>query len=291
MLHTLTHDLGFGPRKSLLYVPENATRGHRSPLVLMLHGTGATAAWTLDETRWPELADREGFLVLAPEGTRADPDQPPGFLSNPLTWNAGSNLRGLGQHGGDDVSFIDELLDDVLNNFPVDPRYLFATGFSSGASMTFRLGTELCHRFCALAPVAGYCSLPDPQPPVPLSTLFLVGTEDPLVPLQGGSVVLPWDNLSVQRPPLWSNLQRWVVALGCPPQPAETVHNDGVQITRYAPGRDNVEFRVWLIDGLGHHWPGGRAGVSERLVGPPSDRVNGNEVIWAFFRECAEQCR
>src|SRR5271155_1044923 len=60
MLHTLTHDFGPSPRKSLLYMPE--TGATRMPLVVMLHGTGATASWTLEETRWQELADREGFL-------------------------------------------------------------------------------------------------------------------------------------------------------------------------------------------------------------------------------------
>jgi polyhydroxybutyrate depolymerase len=283
MLHTLTHDPGSGPRKSLLYAPEKA-HNKPLPLVLMLHGTGSSAVWTLEETRWQDLAEREGFLLLVPEGTRADQEQPPGFLKNPLVWNDGAVRPGLGQPDSDDVAFIDELLDDVLNVFPVDARHIFVTGFSNGAGMTFRLGTELCHRFRALAPVAGLCSVRNPRPMTPLPTLFMIGAADPLIPFDGGEVVLPWLKTRVHRPPVRDTLERWAEALGCPREPVLVSQEEGVRVEAYGPGREGVQLRVWSIEGLGHHWPGGRGGVSQRLVGPASDRVNANEVIWAFFR-------
>ena len=63
--------------------------------------------------------------------------------------------------------------------------------------MAFRLGAERSERFAALAPVAGHCWLPDPRPVRALPTLYLVGTEDPLVPLEGGVVVAPFRSVSV----------------------------------------------------------------------------------------------
>jgi polyhydroxybutyrate depolymerase len=39
------------------------------------------------------------------------------------------------------------------------------------------------------------------------------------------------------------------------------------------------------IEGLGHHWPGGRGEFNERIAGPPSNRVNATELIWEFFQQ------
>ena len=41
------------------------------------------------------------------------------------------------------------------------------------------------------------------------------------------------------------------------------------------------------VDGLGHHWPGGKGRLNPRIAGPPSDRVNGTELVWEFFKEIA----
>src|SRR5262249_17835389 len=122
------------------------------PVVLMLHGAGGTAAWTLEETRLDTMADRAGFLLGLPEGTRADPRRPPGFLSNPQVWDDGSP-RGEMAQGADDVGFIAGLLDELRRNNPIDPARVYVTGFSNGAGMTFRLATELSHRIAAIAPV------------------------------------------------------------------------------------------------------------------------------------------
>src|SRR5437763_14947763 len=119
-VHTLATPAG--PRQYMLHEP----RGHGGrgplPLVLFLHGAGGTAAWALDETRWPETADREGFFLLTPEGTRADPKRPAGFLHNPQAWNDGAPPGQVGHLDVDDVGFVAALLDEVCENWPVDAR-------------------------------------------------------------------------------------------------------------------------------------------------------------------------
>ena len=49
-----------------------------------------------------------------------------------------------------------------------------------------------------------------------------------------------------------------------------------VRIDRY-PGP--VAFDAVMVEGLGHHWPGGRGQLNPRLAGPPSDAVNATEMI------------
>ena len=270
------------PRRYLVHQPA-ARRDAALPVVMVLHGAGGTAAWSLGETGWAAKADREGFLVVLPEGLRPDLTKPPHFLENPQVWNDGSPRLIPGEPAGDDVGFLDLVIDSVLSDFPVDPRRVYLTGFSNGAGMTFRLGTERSHRFAALAPVTGHCWQADPQPERPAPTLLLAGADDPLFPLAGGAIVSPWEGSPIQRPALEETLRRWASALGCTPGRREDQENDGVRTLSYR-GRGGVEFTARIINGLGHHWPGGRGQFNPRMAGRPSSLLIANDVIWEFIR-------
>jgi polyhydroxybutyrate depolymerase len=271
--HALTLPVGSHDRRYLLHVPPGGVAPR--PVLLMLHGAGATSSWTRDETGWNTTADREHFVVAYPDGVVPDPARPPDFLANPQVWNAGA--------GPDDVAFLAALLDDLPRRTSIDPRRVYVTGFSNGAAMTFRLAAELSDRIAAVAPVAGYCpTVPPPVRPVP--TMYMVGAADPLVPLDGGAVTSPWGGRVESRPPVWEVLRRWAELLGLPPEPMAVAERDGVTVVEYGPG---VEFVALMIAGLGHHWPGGRGRFNRRIAGPPSDRVRANEVIWEFFRRHA----
>ncbi|MFM8273504.1 MAG: hypothetical protein ACKODX_14420 [Gemmata sp.] len=146
--------------------------------------------------------------------------------------------------------------------------------------MTFRLAAEAADRVRAVAPVAGHCWLPDPRPVRPVPTLYTIGTQDLMLPVRGGEVRLPWSSRLVKRPPVNQTLERWAVALGCDPVPVAHSDAGSVRTDRY-PGP--VRFDAVTIEGLGHHWPGGRAQLNPRTAGPPSAAVHATEMIWAFF--------
>jgi polyhydroxybutyrate depolymerase len=267
-------------RRYLVHCPPGRHEGRGWPAVVFLHGAGGTAEWALNETELDATADQCGFLLVLPDAERPDPDQPPGFLKNPQVWNAGFPQSFGGQPLADDVGFINLLLDDLPRHFAVDPARIYVTGFSNGAAMTFRLGAELSERFAALAPVAGHCWQSNPRPTVPLPTLYLVGAEDPLIPIHGGEIISPWDGTLTYKPPVQSTLEKWALAIRCDPAAVEFGTHDGMREMRYQGG---VEFRAYVIDGLGHHWPGGRGQLSRRLAGPPSEQIDANSLIADFF--------
>ena len=243
------------------------------PLVVFLHGRGATAAWADDETGWSRLAGAEGFALTIPQALPPHPEQPPKFLTNPPSWQDAT--------GAEDLAFIAAAVEDAAARTGADPRRVFVSGFSNGAAMAFRVAAELSDRVAAVAPVAGHCTLPDPRPSRPVPTLHVVGAADPLIPLRGGDVRNPWQHRYVRRPPVVETLEKWARAVGCDPTPRPESDAGGVRVDTY-PGP--VAFRSVVIDGLGHHWPGGKGQFNHRIAGPPSDTVNGTELVWEFFR-------
>jgi polyhydroxybutyrate depolymerase len=258
-----------------------------APLVIVLTGTGGTAAWVDRETGWSKLAAREGFALAVPEAIPPDPAAPASFLANPPRWADGSPplfdlaTRVPGPQP-DDVAFLTALVDDAVNRGGADSRPVFVTGFSNGAGMAFRFAAERADRVAAIAPVAGHCWVREPKLSRPVPTLYTSGTSDLLIPFRGGEVRLPWNNRLVRRPSVTESLERWAVALGCSPVPVLQRDDGTVRVDRY-PGP--VTFDAVTVEGLGHHWPGGRAQLNPRTAGPPSDAVNATEMIWAFFEQ------
>jgi polyhydroxybutyrate depolymerase len=270
------------PREYLLFSAAAADRP--LPLVLVLHGAGGTGEWADGETGWSAVAAREGFALALPEGTRPHPEKPARFLANPPRWNDGSPGPGGEPSTADDVAFLAAVIDDVMKRIDVDPRRVYVTGFSNGAGMAFRAAADLADQVAAVAPVAGYCWLPDPKPVRPVPTLYLIGSADPLVPLRGGEVRSPWLHRLVRRPPVAESLEKWATAIGCDTVPRVESETNGVRVEAY-PGP--VEFRSVVIDGLGHHWPGGKGQLNPRIAGPPSGRFGATTEVWAFFRRQA----
>ena len=277
-METVTLTSSGHPRAALLFRPPVAGP---VPLVVMLHGTGGSAAFAADETGWGGFAAARGFAVAFPDGLPVDPTSPPRFLTNPQRWNDGSSRPGDFPHADtDDVTFLADLIGELADKHGVDPRRVYLTGFSNGAGMAFRFAAERGDLLAAVAPLAGYCHVPLARVPHPVPTVYVVGDADLLIPLAGGPARLPWGNKVVPRPPVADTLAKWAGMIGCEPTPRVVSNAAGIVESIY-PG--SVEFRSVVVAELGHHWPGGKGQFNPRIGGPPSDRLDANERVWAFF--------
>lgn len=289
--HTLTLAVDGWERNYIVHVPPSYDSRTQAPLVVMLHGGGGTAKAAMWETGWTEKADNAGFLAVFPNAMPQDASQRSSFAKNPQLWNDGSDRFYPSQKAPDDVGFITVMLDDLSARFNVDKRRVFVTGFSNGASMSFRVGAELSNRIAAIAPVAGACWLALVMLEQPVSMLYITGKADPLNLIEGGVPKLATgasDKVRAKpKPPVRESILKWIKALDSPVTSASVSDENGVRTETYGPGRDGAEVVYISVDGLGHTWAGGRSLLPESMVGRTSDKIKAADVIWDFFQKHA----
>jgi poly(hydroxyalkanoate) depolymerase family esterase len=143
----LAEIVGFGSNpgrlRMTLYVPK--TRLPRAGLVVVLHGCTQTAAGYAAPAGWLDLADRFGFVVLAPEQQRGN---------NPTLCFNWHQAEDIARRGGEAES-IAEMVSHALGAFDLDAGRVFITGFSAGGAMTAVLLATYPEVFAGGAIIAG----------------------------------------------------------------------------------------------------------------------------------------
>lgn len=254
-------------RRYLLYVPERYDPSIPVPLVISIHGYASWPANQRDTSRWNELADREGFIVVYPSGT----EYPKRWQSFPRSADLPSK----------DVRFIADLIDTLESQYNIDPTRIYANGLSNGGGMSFLLGCELSDRITAIGGVAGAYLLPmeSCQPDRAVPMIVFHGTADPIVPFNGG----PSKMFDIPFP----NIPDWVESRanlnGCDLAPIELPAQGDTTGVRYTGCADNAAVIFYTITGGGHTWPGGLA-LPESITGYTTTDISASELMWEFFQ-------
>jgi polyhydroxybutyrate depolymerase len=252
------------------------------PLVLILHGSGERGRDHLEGNGWIPKAEQARFVALAPDAQPLEPKLSPHPLFNPRIWNAGQPYLTPARAAIDDISFFAALLDQVATRIPIDPTRVYVVGHSSGGAMAFRLVAERAETFAAACVLASACWVSDPQPAVRVPTLYIVGTADPLQPLEGGSQHLLWLNRTT--PPVTEILAGWARAMSCDPQITVLTEDNDLLVSNFGSCADATSLLAIFVKGLGHRWPGGSTPrLPNMLVGPTANSFNATDAIWEFF--------
>lgn len=269
---TLSLTLGGHTRTVVVHVPHGAAA--KRPLVLDLHGSGSTASQQEAFSGMDATADAHGFVVAYPQGLIPD--------GNGFDWNIpGVPLfggRAVPKGSADDVAFLKQLAGELERRDCVDPKRVYATGFSGGARLSSQLACDASGTFAAVAPVSG---LRDPSPcpatrAVPIVSFH--GTADPVDPYKGHGQAY-W-TYSVQ-----AAASGWAKQDRCAARPVVTHPAQTVTLTRYTGCRDGAAVELYTIAGEGHEWPGGPKlpGAYTALLGPQSTAIDANETMWKVF--------
>ncbi len=271
-------------RSYILHVPAGYNAARPASLIVALHGGGSEAKETPPLSGLSRLSDREGFIVVYPEGIqgswndgREDPEVPAQRLQV------------------DDVGFITAVIDDVSRDYAVDPRRVYATGISNGGFMSHRLGCELSGRIAAIAPIVA--TMPEAlkcRPGRAVPVVMFVGDADPLVPYEGGHIQTGFGR---QRPSVILSAQVtawfWAVNNGCNLASVafsslpDNDKTDGVRVRREAFDgcRDNADVVLYVMEGGGHVWPGGPQYLPQVIIGRATHDIDASEMAWAFFKD------
>lgn len=282
---TLTSD---GRERSYVrYVPEGLEAGAPAPLVLDLTAYSPASMeesfsqFTQADADGVVKADEVGAVVVTPE-----PVNGVGLL----TWNY------VGTEGwSDDQLFVADLLDDVEAAACTDPARVLVMGFAVGGVFGSIVACEQADRFAALVTVAGLYRPEGCDPSTPLPVLSFHGTGDRFVPFDGG-VGTGAGGLGLSpettgglvfmagRDGAVASSRAWADGAGCAPEPTEEAVADGVTRQAWGGCDDDVAVELYVIDGGEHTWPGSDGmDAYEGLLGPVSDAVDANDVIWDFF--------
>lgn len=256
------------------------------PLVIALHGNGGNAETLIKETKWDVKATTENFILVAPEASRPIPNKPRNQRNNRQTWNDGSGRFHSGVQNIDDVKFIMQMLDELESRYPINKNQIFVTGFSNGASMTFRLAMEV-NRIAAIAPVAGINWMNKASVQHPISLLYIIGAQDNAKPMGGGVTKMANGRIleTTVKPAIYTNIEKWATLIDCPSKPSTFTLSEGLTGLRFTNCANNTQIEYIIVDNLGHVWPGATQLVPKAIVGSASNKLNATDYIWDFFKK------
>ncbi|MCA9802638.1 MAG: hypothetical protein KC777_11775 [Cyanobacteria bacterium HKST-UBA02] len=257
-------------RKFLVHVPEDKP-DRPLPVVILLHGALTSPRLVQWISRMSQKADSEKFYAVYPASTG-------GLLS---TWNAGECCGPAQKNEVDDIGFLSAVIDKMSTDYQVDPSRIYIAGVSNGGMMAYRAGCELSERVAAIASVEGFMASCHCRPKVPVSVLAINGTEDRVIPIEGGTGRF-WGFFPVKVKPASSALEFWLDRNRCLDEPAIEEHGHITKRTFVSP-ESNTEVCFYTIEGGGHAWPGGR--WSFPLSPERRREFSATDEIWEFFKD------
>ena len=172
----------FTARPYDVFVPSGYVAGTPTPLVVLLHGYGASGAGQESYFRLQAVAEAETFLYATPDGTL---DQ-----GGSRFWNGTDACCDLYDAGVDDVGYLTALIDDVGARYTVDPRRVYLVGHSNGGFMSHRMACDRADRIAAIVALAGtvWNDPTDCPASEPVAIAHAHGTMDSVIVYAGGMV-------------------------------------------------------------------------------------------------------
>jgi len=244
-------------------------------LLFVFHGGGATGRGIPKLTHFNEIADRERFLVIYPDGFRRH-------------WrDSRATIPEI--DGVDDVAFVSALTHKMVSDYKVPKHRVYAAGISNGGFFAQKLAVAIPEQVRGIATVAA--TMPVKLSALqalkkPISVMLIHGTDDPLVPYEGGEV-----KVGAGGPILSArdSAAKWAQLNNCYCEPEITHLPDRIDdsthihVERYGSCIENAEVILYTVEGGGHTWPGGWQYFPERIIGKTSANMDASEEVMSFF--------
>ncbi|MET8850712.1 cellulose binding domain-containing protein [Amycolatopsis sp. NPDC004625] len=249
---TRTIQTGGKSRTYILRIPDGYDRSHPYRLIFGFHWLGGTSTdvdtgRTVQTGTWAyyglqRLANNSAIFV-APQGFN----------------------NGWANSGGEDVTFVDDIIRQLEGDLCVDTTQLFAVGFSYGAAMSYSLACSRATVFRAVAVQSGGQLSGCGGGTQPIAYLGVHGIRDSVLNISGGR----------------SLRDTFVRANGCtaqnPPEPAQGSLTH--RVTSYAGCRAGYPVQ-WAAFDEGHI-----AAPQDGATGDSGPRTWVPALVWQFFSQ------
>ncbi|MEK0420402.1 MAG: hypothetical protein RLZZ161_253 [Bacteroidota bacterium] len=264
-------------RTFLMHLPTGYSTSSKYPLVLAFHGGGPLGYQSIQfQSKLTQKSDSAGFIVVYPEGVK---------IAGNRTWNAGGCCAPATTLNIDDVGFVNTLLNSIFSNRPIDTTRVYATGFSNGALLCYRLANQLTKRFAAIAPVAGNLMYYPWSPSRAIPIISFHSYQDQNVKYFGGVTV---GSTGTYFPPQDSMFKIISSHYGCKIL-KDTLYQNPTKYDyfKYANCSCNAVIEQYVSYDGEHSWPGG---LSSGGV-PVSNQFSATYLMWQFFQKYTTICQ
>lgn len=267
-VQTVSMEFNDWERKNLVMVPDDYSEEEDYPLVIYLHSSGNNPQKAMRNVDINWIGNDNGFIIAYPA---ARPN-----------WNSGKGDNSSSRlPDNDDVLYISNLIDLMNEEYSIDLSRVYATGWSNGAFMAYKLACQLSDRIAAVASVGGLLSsstLEECNPTRPVSILEIHGTKDGWVSYDGEE---GWHSVD-------ETIEYWVEINQCKIAEMSSIPdldtNDGSTVEKitYHDCLDNSEVVLYKVIGGGNTWPDMPKDFG---FGKINRDINGGVVIWEFFEQ------
>jgi polyhydroxybutyrate depolymerase len=234
-----TIDVGGKTRDYIVHVPASYTGQTAVPLVTDWHGILFSNTIEQSFSGYQEKSDKEGFIVVFPNGIDT-------------AWNVGWCCTS--DKTVDDVAFARALIAKLETQACIDPKRVYAVGYSMGGGMALKLGCEAADVIAAIAPSAFDLFTEEQWPCTPSRPITIIqfrSTGDPIVPYDGGATSPP-NGLAIEVDFLGAeaNFMKWSQLDGCTGSP--TMDSSGCRT--YSECQAGAEVTLCTTQGGSHDY-------------------------------------
>ena len=247
------------------------------PVVFCFHGAGSSARHHMKITKFHKLSEDHQVITVFPDAVHFDP-------SDRMTkqWNEGREKNTAFQREVNDVGFVLELIDWLKQRYPVDESRIYATGFSNGSAFSLKLGLECQDVFAGVGGVSGPLVKDVAEKfqwSKPMPMLFIMGTDDKLVPYDGyyDSTYMIDQLLSAEK-----TVEFFAASWGARGNNhhERVMENEEYSIIKNAYPQEEENVVFYSIEGGGHTWPGGPLSQASSLTGKVAGQLDATKILF-----------
>ena len=230
------------------FVPSSYSKDTSLPLVVLLHGYGATGAMQESYMKFESVAEKNKFILVYPDGTIDSTGR--------RFWNATDACCDFSSAVADDVYLL-SILKEMESNYSIDAKRIYFVGHSNGGFMSYRMACRHPDRIAAIASLAGasFFKETDCGAKSSVSVLQVHGTKDETILYEGGQI------LGNSYPSALASASQWATVNQCTKNAVSrstkmdleaNIAGDETSIKAWTNCQNSSEVELWTMENASH---------------------------------------